>query len=287
MAELIGLISNRDKPDADEVVGGFWQACLDCGLEVTADRETAALAGRESDLTIAKVGEACSLLVVFGGDGTILNTLHHLQDGVKPIFGINIGSLGFLTSVSSSSWREAVECIREGRYELSLRTLLQCEVSQDDQTVIKRTGLNDVVVSRGKFSQLVQLRTKVDGGLLTVFNADGLVLATPTGSTAYSLSAGGPILVPGCGSLVLTPICPHVLTNRSAIISEESVVEIDAPKAGQDVHVAIDGMDLGRLADGAVIRIRRAHYQLPLATLPGITYFDVLRQKLKWSGTNI
>lgn len=289
MAESqIGLISNLDKPDAPKVVRGFWEECEQRGLNVAAESGTARIAGRRSELSSADLARTCSLLVVFGGDGTILNVLNQLQDGVKPVFGINIGSLGFLTCVTSKDWKQAVDCIVDGKYELSMRSLLLVELlGPDGATTVSDTALNDMVVSRGQFSQLVRLRTVIDGEFFTIYNADGLVAATPTGSTAYSLSAGGPILTPHCGAMVLTPICPHVLTNRSAIVNDDSVVEIDSPVEGQTVHVNVDGKDLGPLPEGGRVRLSKAEFSLPLAMLPGTSFFEVLRQKLKWTGTNI
>jgi NAD+ kinase len=147
--------------------------------------------------------------------------------------------------------------------------------------------LNDVVISRGELSRLIKLETAIDGAALTEYNADGLVIATPTGSTAYSLSAGGPILTPDSGVFVITPICPHVLTNRSVIVSNGSTVEVRPSRVQRDVFLTVDGQELIRIHSGDVIRIRKAPVDLPLAMLPEMSFFEVLRLKLKWSGSAI
>ncbi len=148
-------------------------------------------------------------------------------------------------------------------------------------------ALNDAVLSRGELSRLIRLRTRVDGEPLTEFNADGLIVATPTGSTAYSLSAGGPILSPQSGVLVITPICPHVLTNRSIIVADDSTIEVEPSEPDYPVYLTVDGRDPLPLATGDVVRIRKAAKTLPLAVMPKVSFFSVVRQKLKWSGSNV
>src|SRR5205807_10274319 len=205
----------------------------------------------------------------------------------KPIFGINVGSLGFLTCANSSAYREAVECIAKDRINFSQRTLLEARIKVAEKQTKKMTALNDAVLSRGELSRLVLLRTRVNGEALTEFNADGLIVATPTGSTAYSLSAGGPILDPESGVLVITPICPHVLTNRSIIVAETSIIDIEVSDPDYPVYLSVDGRDPLPLEVGAVVTIRKAKRTLPLASLPEASFFSVVRQKLKWSGSNV
>jgi NAD+ kinase len=148
-------------------------------------------------------------------------------------------------------------------------------------------ALNDAVFSRGELSRLIRLRTRVNGEALTEFNADGLIIATPTGSTAYSLSAGGPILEPESGVFVITPICPHVLTNRSIIVSEKSVIEVEASEPDYPVYLTVDGREPVRIAKDATVQIRKAKKTLQLAAMPDMSFFSVVRQKLKWSGSNV
>ena len=225
--------------------------------------------------------------MVLGGDGTILQVLHELEQRPPPMFGINLGSLGFLTSASAAQWLDAVDAIVREKYVLSERTLLSVEVRRDGEFEAPRTALNDAVISRGELSRLIRLDVRIDGAFLTEYNADGLIVATPTGSTAYSLSAGGPVLTPDSGVFVITPICPHVLTMRPVIVSDHSLIEISHSQAKGDIFLTLDGQNSVRIGPGDAIRIRKAAQQLSLAMLPGMSFFEVLRQKLKWSGTAV
>ena len=285
--KTIGLIAHTGKPGVGDLVNAIVQEFDRFSIKIEIEKETAAIAGKSSDRSIAQLGAASDLLVVVGGDGTILHVVGQLGEVIKPIFGINVGSLGFLTCANSSAYREAVECIAKDRINFSQRTLLEARIKVAEKQTKKMTALNDAVLSRGELSRLVLLRTRVNGEALTEFNADGLIVATPTGSTAYSLSAGGPILDPESGVLVITPICPHVLTNRSIIVAETSIIEIEVSDPDYPVFLTLDGRQPIRVKRGSTINIRKAKKTLPLAALPDVSFFNVVRQKLKWSGSNL
>lgn len=286
-AKVIGLIAHTGKAGVADLVNALREEFSRNSMSILLEKETATIAGQRSSKTIAQLGEEADLLVVIGGDGTILNVVGHLGEVIKPIFGINVGSLGFLTCLNSSAYREAVECIAKDRMKFSERTLLDVTVTNGKERQARMAALNDAVFSRGEISRLIRLRTRVNGEPLTEFNADGLIVATPTGSTAYSLSAGGPILEPESGVFVITPICPHVLTNRSIIVAETSVIEIEVSDPDYPVFLTIDGREPLRVTAGSTIAIKKAQKTLPLAVLPDISFFSVVRQKLKWSGSNI
>jgi NAD+ kinase len=283
----IGLIAHTGKPGVAELIRVLGAEFERFKLPVLLEAKTAALAGLGSDCTIDDLGRQADLLVVLGGDGTILNVVGQLGDLIKPVFGINVGSLGFLTCANSSACAEAVECIAAGKMVFSDRTLLEVTAQVAGKASSTMTGLNDAVLSRGEVSRLVRLKTRVNGEPLTEFNADGLIVATPTGSTAYSLSAGGPILAPESGAFVITPICPHVLTNRSIIVGENAVIEIEVTEREYPVFLTVDGREPLHIEAGSTVAIRKSHRVLPLASLPGVSFFGVVRQKLKWSGSNI
>ena len=283
--KTIGLIAHTGKPGVGELVSSLAAEFSRFKMSILLEKETAAVAGESSELSIAQLGNKAELLVVVGGDGTLLNVAGHLGETMPPIFGINVGSLGFLTTVSSPAFREAVECIAQGKMTFSNRALL--EVTLPDAKGKPMIALNDAVFSRGELSRLIRLRARVNGEALTEFNADGLIIATPTGSTAYSLSAGGPIMEPESGVFVITPICPHVLTNRSIIVSENSVIEVEASEPDYPVYLTVDGREPLRIAKDAIVEIRKAKKTLRLAAMPGASFFSVVRQKLKWSGSNI
>jgi NAD+ kinase len=285
--KTIGLIAHTGKPGVGDLVNAIAREFGRFSISVLLGKETAAIAGKKSGHSMAELGAAADLLVVAGGDGTILHVVGQLSEIIKPIFGINVGALGFLTCASSSTYREAVECIAKDRINFSQRALLEARVRLGEKQTAKMIALNDAVLSRGELSRLVMLRTLVNGEPLTEFNADGLIVATPTGSTAYSLSAGGPILDPESGVFVITPICPHVLTNRSIIVANSSTVEIEASDPDYPVFLTLDGRKPIHVERGSIVTIRKAKKTLPLASLPDASFFSVVRQKLKWSGSNL
>jgi NAD+ kinase len=256
------------------------------GVEVLLEKRTAELAGGEG-VEDRQLAAACDVLIVLGGDGTILRALHRMRGAAPPIFGINVGSLGFLTGVSGEDWSRAVDSIATGDFRLSTRTLLRVELERDGRTAETFTGLNDAVVSRGHHSQLIKVEVRIDGEELSVYHADGLIVATPTGSTAYSMSAGGPLLLPDSACFVITPICPHVLTNRSTVVADTARLELRLVGPGPGVTVNVDGQEIREFGPADVLRISRAEERLQLATLPGRTFSGVLRDKLKWSGSNV
>jgi NAD+ kinase len=285
--KTIGLIAHPRKPGVGELIKSLTAEFARFSMSVLLEKETAAVSGERSDTTIAQLGGKADLLVVVGGDGTILNVAGHLGESSPPIFGINVGSLGFLTCASSPAFREAVECIAKGKMTFSNRALLEVVLRDSNEKHKPMIGLNDAVFSRGEISRLIRLRARVNGEALTEFNADGLIIATPTGSTAYSLSAGGPILEPESGVFVITPICPHVLTNRSIIVSDKSVIEVEASEPDYPVYLTVDGREPTRIAKDATVEIRKAKKTLQLAAMPDMSFFSVVRQKLKWSGSAI
>ena len=285
--KTVGLIAHTGKPGVGELIKSLTAEFARFSMPIVLEKETAAVAGQRSATTIAQLGGKADLIVVVGGDGTILNVTGELGEASPPIFGINVGSLGFLTSVSSPAFREAVECIAKGKMIFSSRALLEVVLRDSKEKHKPMIALNDAVFSRGELSRLIRLRTRVNGEALTEFNADGLIIATPTGSTAYSLSAGGPILEPESGVFVITPICPHVLTNRSIIVSEKSVIEVEATEPDYPVYLTVDGREPLRIAKDATVQIRKAKKTLQLAAMPDVSFFSVVRQKLKWSGSNV
>ena len=281
-----GIVARADKPEAAALTRSLLEALGTRGVEVLLEARTAEAVGARG-VDEQQLGAACDLLIVLGGDGTILRALHRVRGEVPPIFGINVGSLGFLTGVHGEEWPKAVESIAAGDFCLSARTMLRVELVRGGATVEALTGLNDAVVSRGQHSQLIKVAVHIDDEELSVYHADGLIVATPTGSTAYSMSAGGPLLLPDSACFVITPICPHVLTNRSTVVSDHARLELRLVGGGPGVTVNVDGQEIRDFGPGDVLRISRAAEKLRLATLPGRTFSGVLRDKLKWSGSNV
>jgi len=284
---MIGLLAHAEKPRAREAAESMVRELDHRAINYVLEKSTARLLGRRDGMTEQEMAHLCHLLVVLGGDGTILRVLHKLEEKIRPIFGMNIGSLGFLTCVASTEYERAADAIASENYVLSQRTLLSVELVRNGKTVRQSLGLNDAVVSRGERSQLVLLEVRIDGIVLTTYYADGLVISTPTGSTAYSLSAGGPILMPDSGSMVICPICPHVLTNRAVVVSDHSEIRVRSVDKSTEVFVSVDGRSSDSMGHGDTLIVRKSPTTLPLAMLPELSFSDVLREKLKWSGSNL
>lgn len=285
--KTVGLIAHPGKPGVAELARAVVAEFQKFSVTVAVEDETAEVAGLKTSGTTSEIAAKAELLVVLGGDGTLLNAVDCMGDDLKPVFGINVGSLGFLTCANSSAYAEAVDAIATGRIIYSERSLLAVELRRGNTVLASMHALNDAVISRGDVSRLIRLQTSVNGEPLTEFNADGLIIATPTGSTAYSLSAGGPILAPESGALVITPICPHVLSNRSFILADSSLIEVAPGTTEYPAFLTVDGREPVRVPDDAIIAIRRAPKMLRLGFLPGVSFFGILRQKLKWTGSNL
>lgn len=285
--KFIGIVAHAGKDRAAELSRLLVKRFRECGVRPLLEHDTAALVGELEGYRVDELGRQCEMLVVLGGDGSLLRAVQDLGDAICPVFGLNLGSLGFLTCAQSHNWEEAAEVICNGAYELSYRAMLDIQVERGQQIVAQDRGLNDAVISRGNLSRLIRLDASIDGVELTRYNADGLIIATSTGSTAYSLSAGGPVILPESGVFVINPICPHVLTNRAVIVSDSSEIVVRPVEGQQGLALAVDGQEPVFIQEGDLIRIRKSGVQLPLVMLPDLNFCEVLRQKLKWSGSAV
>jgi NAD+ kinase len=257
-----------------------------CGLEVSFERETAEATGLASDsdfesLTHDEIGARCDLAVVVGGDGTMLGIARELARHAVPLVGINQGRLGFITDVAIGQYRDALAPMMAGSYERENRTMLEGDVWRDGQKIFEGLSLNDVVVSRGATASMVELRVDVGDDFVANLRADGLIVATPTGSTAYALSAGGPILHPAIAGWVVVPIASHTLSNRPIVLPDAGEVRIGIV-AGRDVSANFDMHNLASLIPGDQIRVRRSAYQVRFLHPLGWSYYATLRKKLRW-----
>jgi NAD+ kinase len=285
---VIGIVAHTGKSEAAEAVRLLDSCLRRHGVETRIDNATAKVATLEDSRSGAGAVEHfardCSMVVALGGDGLILDVAHRLRDSMVPVFGLNLGTLGFLTCMHWSQYEEAVKRIVERRFVVSKRTMLAARCLQGGTEMISEDlALNDTVLSRGPSSQLIRLQTWINDDVLTEFFADGLIVATPTGSTAYSLSAGGPILSPESGTIVITPICPHVLTNRSVITRDDARIIVEAERP---TVVSADGRGGVALEPGDRVVIARSEVCLPLVTLPDLPFYHVLREKMNWAGSN-
>ena len=286
--KIVGVSANTGKAEARDCLRELLEVLRRQQVEILLESETAALVGpRELGRSLRDIGASAEILVVLGGDGTILRVARELAGAEIPVFGINLGSLGFLTGIRSTDMQARVTEILQGHYQISERHLLQATWMRNGQPVETHRALNDAVISRGAFSRIVRLRLCIDDERLTEYVCDGMIFATATGSTAYSLSAGGPIVLPTARSLVVTPICPHALSNRSIVVTENSTVRAQVAMADGELLLTVDGQVQLRLQVGDEIDVRRAPQTVRLVMPAGSSYFEVLRQKLKWSGANV
>ncbi len=288
----IGIIAHTEKPAGPVVLKKLYTGLMARGVAPLLDSDTARLLENVSGADLHRLRDECDLLLVLGGDGTLLRLVHELGGGLPPLLGVNIGSLGFLTTAQSETVDATLDAVLGGEMDLSHRTLLGIAIRrhegghQEFRDHQPHVALNDCVIGRGVSPNLVRLKVSVNDGALTEYNADGVIIASPTGSTAYSLSAGGPIVAPDAAVFVITPICPHVLTNRSVIVPDTSRIRITVAES-REVLLSVDGRPPICLAGGDGIEITRAAEQVALASLRGLTFFDVLRDKLRWGGSNV
>ncbi len=221
-------------------------------------------------------------MVVLGGDGTLLSVARTAGPHEVPVLGVNLGGLGFLTEIPLDELYPVLGAVLAGEVRPTRRVMLTCRVERGGRTVADYVALNDAVINKGAMARIIDLEMSINGEYVTTYRADGLIVSTPTGSTAYCLSAGGPILYPTLGALVLTPICPHTLTNRPLVVPDDVGIEIVQGSASEEVSLTMDGQIGFLLQHRDVILIRRSPKMLPLFTSPKRNYFEVLRTKLKW-----
>ncbi|MGH9254393.1 MAG: NAD(+)/NADH kinase [Vicinamibacterales bacterium] len=287
--QRVGIVAKHGLVAASEHVSrlGAWLAVR--GVEVVYERDTAALAGvaGQSARTLTRDALPCEvdLVVVLGGDGTLLAMAAGIAKAGRdiPILGVNFGSLGFLTEIRIDELMPSLESVLGGTATFDERAMLAADAYRRDAQVDSRVVLNDVVFTKAAISRMIELSVWVSGGFVTRVKADGLIIASATGSTAYNLAAGGPIVHPRVDALVLTPIAPHTLTNRPVVIPGEAEVEVrpHAGGAADDVFVTYDGQSGYALNEGDLVRVRKDR-MLRLVKAPTRGYFEVLREKLKW-----
>jgi len=282
--EKVGIIANTAKEGSGGYTVALRKWLRERGLEVYLEGGIAAEIGllepEKSGLWID-----ADLIVVFGGDGTILRTARLLSERDVPIIGVNLGVFGYLTEVNLDEMYSALEEILSGNFQVERRMMLHAEILNGDTLLQAGSVLNDVVINRGNLSRLVELETAVDGNYLTTFKADGLIVATPTGSTAYSLAAGGPIVFPELDSIIINPICPHTLTNRPVILPEDVVVEVILNTREPGATVTMDGQISFPITYKDRVLIKRSEQVTKLVSSPHRGYLEILRTKLGWGGS--
>jgi NAD+ kinase len=281
--KTIGIVSRPRRANLAEVVPGLLDWLKKRGVNVVYDAETAScLKGDSVGNTRHQIAEQADLFLVLGGDGTLLAASREASAKGIPILPINMGSLGFLTNFTVEELYPALEATLFGRYSIEERVLLLVERINRDQILTHQRVLNDAVVHKGTLARMIELELHIDGGFVCRYRADGLIVATPTGSTAYSMSAGGPIVHPAVESILITPICPHTLSDRPVVVPDTAKIELRLCESSDSIFLTLDGQTGSPTQIGDRIRITRAPERLKLIHSPNKTYFEILRNKLKW-----
>ncbi len=278
----VGIVAKPKKP-AGEVVKGLVEWLSDKGHQPIFDEDTGAMAGVESPYKKSELPDLVDLMVVLGGDGTLLSVARLVGDREVPILAINLGALGFLTEVILDEVYPVLEKVTEGDYSLDERSLLEAHVHRQGERIAQYRVLNDVVIHKGTLARIIELETFIEEYYLTTYKADGLIISTPTGSTAYSLAAGGPIVHPSLPAIILNPICPFTLSQRPLVIPDSlGKVSVTLLTENEDVFLTLDGQVGFALRVRDTVEVRKAPHAIKLIKSPYRNYFEVLRAKLRW-----
>ena len=282
--KTVALVGRSNTPGIAEPLMALAQTISKRGFEVVFEAQTAEEIGAQGypSLQIAEIGARADVAVVLGGDGTMLGIGRQLAPYRTPLIGINHGRLGFITDIAFSEMQEVVPQLLAGSFEREERSLLESRITRDGEPIYHALAFNDVVVNRSGFSGMAELRVNVDGRFMYNQRSDGLIVATPTGSTAYALSSQGPILHPQLQGIVLVPIAPHALSNRPIVLPDDCKVSIQIV-AGRDVNVNFDMQSFTALELGDVIEVRRSRHTVPFLHPVGYSYYRTLRKKLHWN----
>jgi len=286
--KTIALVGKYHSREIAESLRQLAEYLHERGISVFIERETAEQVGRQVDLArwvtcgFSDIGAHADLAIVIGGDGTMLNAARRLARYRVPLVGINQGRLGFMTDIARNDMLTGIDDLLDGRFAAENRMLLDAEVIRDGKEIAANQALNEVVVDKGAIGRMIEFALSIDGEFIYNLRSDGLIVSTPTGSTAYSLSSGGPILHPTLTGIALVPLCPHALTNRPIIVNDQANIELRIIQA-DDPRVHFDGQVTLDLLPGDRVRLKRSEYTICFLHPPGYSYFAMLRQKLHWS----
>ncbi len=280
----IGIAAKTTSSEALECASNVAADLRKRGYEVCFDDVTAEAIGHDGTCnTRSELGLHSDLLITFGGDGTLLSVARHAPDSV-PILGVNMGTLGFLTEIRLEEFPALLERVLDGDYAVEPRVTFNARVIGPGRDGREYRVLNDVAINKSALARIIEMRVSVAGQFVSTFRGDGLIVCTPTGSTAYNLSAGGPIVYPTMNAVIITPICPHMLTNRPLVLPDELDIEIGifSPSEGQEIYVTLDGQEGMPITAQDRVCVTKSRQSVLLIQSPDKNYFDVLRQKLKW-----
>ncbi|SHI54477.1 NAD+ kinase [Malonomonas rubra DSM 5091] len=282
MLKKVGVYAKKNHPDAEQLALMICERLKKENIEVLLEDGLAEQIGQVNGFSGEDIPGQVDLIIVLGGDGTLISVARQIGELTVPILGVNLGRLGFLTEVTRDELPGMLELIARDEFQISDRMMLDAIIHRGDQEVGRYTVLNDVVINKGALARIIDMETCVDGRHLSTYKADGLIISTPTGSTGYNLAAGGPIIYPEINSLVISPICPHMLTNRPIVVWSRSKIEIKVKFEDDVVFFTADGQVGRKLLPGDVVEVRRSEARTRLVSSPSKDYFEILRTKLSW-----
>jgi NAD+ kinase len=280
--KTIGILTKPKFPDVKHILTDLVAWLRERKKEVVFDAKTAALVGESASYQKTQIATRSDMVLVLGGDGTMLSAARLLEERAVPILGVNMGGLGFLTEITLDQLYPALEKVFAQEFMVEERLMLRADIHRHGEHVAKATVLNDVVVSKGTLARMIEIQILIDGQFVTRLRGDGLIVSTPTGSTAYSLSAGGPIIHPTVQALILTPICPHTLTHRPLLVPRSVALEVTLTSQVEGAMATFDGQVGVALVQGDTVAVAVSEHRTQLIRLPDRTYYDLLRRKLKW-----
>lgn len=279
---VVAIVSKPSIPHASTIVPELVRWLREKGIQARYDSETAKYLRRDDGLPRTEVAHDTQLVIVLGGDGTLLSAARAVNGRDIPLLPVNLGGLGFLTAVTLDELYPELERTLAGQQRVVERRMLHADLVRGDAIVQSYEALNDVVIAKTSLARMIDLETHVDTHYVSTYKADGLIVCTPTGSTAYSLSAGGPIIFPAVNAICLTPICPHMLTNRPVIVPDTSKIAVICSARDKEAYLTVDGQVGEPLKHNDRIMCRSSSHSVRLIRPPKMLFFDVLRQKLKW-----
>lgn len=282
--KVIGVLTKPKFPNMKATLAELVAWLRERGKDVVLDPRVAKLLGKSAARCRGSIADKADMVLVLGGDGTMLSAARLVEKRSVPILGINVGGLGFLTEVSGEHLYKTLERVFAKDYAIEERLMLKAVLDRRGKSVAQAAVLNDVVVTKGELSRMIAMTIAIDGQFVTSLRGDGLIVSTPTGSTAYSMSAGGPIVSPSVNAMVLTPICPHTLTHRPLLVPGTATLAVTLTSHDKGAMVTCDGQVGVAMTEGDTVTITPSRHRTKLIRFPERTYYDVLRRKLKWGG---
>jgi NAD+ kinase len=283
--KTVAVIGRYNTSEIAESLLGLADLLQQRGCSVLIEKETAAKIGANGFASgdYTAIGAQADLAIVLGGDGSMLSAARHLAAHGVPVVGVNQGRLGFMTDIAFSHMRETIELLLAGKYTVGERTMLEAQVLRAEQEIFRTQALNDIVVNKGATGRMIEFVVHIDGQFVYDLRSDGIIVTTPTGSTAYALSSNGPILQPNVPGMALVPVCPHTLSNRPITVSDRCVIEITIKRRAVGARLHFDGQPHSELAADDKVIVRRAAHSIRFVHPPGYSYYAMLREKLHWS----